>query len=339
MAPPADAHLLLAAAAALASAAAALGATYLATPPLIRRLEARGMCVPDICKPGRPMIPRPGGISIAAALLAGMAAAYAVHPSSAVAAAAAVTAGAFAVGLIDDLRVMGGWFKPVGLALCAAPIFALGAYDTSMAFPPFGDVGIPLLYLAVIPVMVSTMGNTANSIDVGNGILSGAMAIAGAALAAALALAGSYPAAAAAAALVAASVAFYRFHRLPSRIFPGDSGALALGGAYGALAVVGGVEIVAVIAVLPAVFNSFLYLASVRRIVEHRQLEGGSGVDILPDWRLVASPRPNAPLSLVRLLVSDGPLTEGQVCTAILRLVAFSSCLAVATAAAGALMP
>lgn len=336
MAAPADAHLL-AAAAALASAAAALGATYLATPPLIRRLEARGMCVPDICKPGRPMIPRPGGISIVAALLAGMAAAYAVHPSSAVAAAAAVTAAAFAVGIIDDLRVMGGWFKPVGLALCSAPIFALGAYDTSMAFPPFGDVGIPLLYLAVIPVMVSTMGNTANSIDVGNGVLSGTMAIAGAALGAALAMAGSYESAAMCAALVAASAAFYRFHRIPSRIFPGDSGALVLGAAYGAIAISGGGEVVAIIAVLPAVFNSFLFLASVRRVVEHRQI-GAKGVEMTGDYKLRATRAKGAPVSLVRILLSDGPLSEAQVCSAILRLTAFSSGLAVATAAAGALL-
>ena len=332
---PADAHMLYAAALA---AAAAFGTVYAATPPLIRRLAARGMAVPDILKPGRPMVPRPGGISVAAGLLAGLAALYIAAPSNAVAAVAAVAAAAFAVGLVDDLRVMGGWFKPVCLALCSAPLFALGAYDSSMAFPPFGHVTIPILYLAVVPVLVSTMGNTANSIDVGNGVLSGTTAIAGAALAAALAIAGSHEMAAAAAALAAASLAFYRFHRLPSRIFPGDSGALVLGAAYGAIAVAGGAEIVAVIAVLPAVFNSFLYLASVRRIVEHRQIKGGSGVDVLPDYRLAPSPRPNAPLSLVRLLVSDGPLTEGQMCSAILRLVAFSSCLAVATAAAGAMM-
>lgn len=330
--PPLDPHVPYAA------AAVAFAVVYAATPPLIRWLEARGMGVPDIHKPGRPTVARPGGISLAAGLLAGMAALYAVAPSSAAAAVAAVAAGAFAVGIVDDLRVMGGWFKPVCLAACSAPILALGAYDTSMAFPPFGAVSIPILYMAVIPVMVSTMGNTANSIDVGNGILSGTMAMAGAALAAALAMDGSHAMAAAAAALAAASLAFYRFHRLPSRIFPGDSGALVLGAAYGAIAVAGGAEVIAVIAVLPAVFNSFLYLASVRRIVEHRQLEGGSGVDILPDCRLAASPLPNAPLSLVRLLVSDGPLTEGQMCSAILRLVAFTSCLAVATAAAGALV-
>lgn len=339
MAAPADASLLpAAAAAALAAAAAAAGAVYAATPPLIRLLEAHGMRVPDVHKPGRPMVARPGGISIAAGLLAGMAVVYAAYPSGAAAAVAAVAAGSFAVGIVDDLRVMGGWFKPVCLAVCSAPILALGAYDTSMAFPPFGDVHIPLLYLAVVPVMVSTMGNTANSIDVGNGVLSGTMAMAGAALAASLAIAGSHGMAAAAGALAAASLAFYRFHRLPSRVFPGDSGALALGGAYGAIAVAGGAEIVAVIAVLPAVFNSFLYLASVGRVVEHRRL-AKKATEITADFRIRASQDAGAPFSLVRLLAGDGPLTEGQACSAILRLVAFSCCLAVATAAAGALVP
>ena len=330
----ADAHAIAAAAAA---AAAAFGVVHCATPPLIRWLAAAGMAVPDVHKPGRPMIARPGGISLAAGLLAALAVLYAAAPSDAVLAVAAVAAGAFAVGLVDDLRVMGGWFKPVALAACAAPILALGAYDTAMAFPPFGDVRIPLLYLAVVPVMISIMGNTANSIDVTNGALSGTMAIAGGALAASLAVLGSYHAAAAAAALAAASAAFYRYHRIPSRIFPGDSGALALGSTYGAIAVVGGAEVVAVVALLPAVFNSFLFLSSAKRIVEHRQIKE-KGVEITADWRMRATGARRAPLSLVRFLLADGPLTEGQVCAAILRLAALSGALAVATAVLGAVL-
>ena len=329
-----DAHLLAAAA---ASAAAAFCVVYGATPPLIRWLGSRGMLVPDVLKPGRPMIPRPGGISLAAGMVASLAVLYAATGSIAAAAVAAVTAGAFAVGMIDDLRVMGGWFKPVGLALCSAPIFVLGAYDAHMSFPPFGDVHIPILYLAVIPIMVSIMGNTANSIDVGNGVVSGVMAIAGAALAASLAVSGSYAAAAACAPLAAASAAFYAFHRIPSRIFPGDSGAVALGAAYGAVAIAGGAEVVATIAVLPAVFNSFLFLSSVRRIVEHRQIKE-KGIEIGSDFRMRATRSRAAPHSLVRVLLADGPLTEGQVCSAILRLTAFSGGLAVATAAVGALL-
>ena len=35
------------------------------------------------------------------------------------------------------------------------------------------------------------------------------------------------------------SLAFYKYHKVPSKIFPGDSGALTLGAMYGAIAIVG----------------------------------------------------------------------------------------------------
>ena len=73
--------------------------------------------------------------------------------------------------------------------------------------------------------------------------------------------------------LLFATIAFYKYHKFPSRIFPGDSGTLLLGAMYGAVAIAGSSEIIGVIALLPAVMNSFLFLASVKRIVEHRQVK------------------------------------------------------------------
>ncbi len=49
-----------------------------------------------------------------------------------------------------------------------------------------------------------------------------------------------------------ASLAFYKYHKFPSRIFPGDSGAVMFGATYGAIAIVGQVEVIAAIAILPA---------------------------------------------------------------------------------------
>ena len=53
------------------------------------------------------------------------------------------TSAAFAIGYVDDRKVMGGWFKPATLAIAAIPIILLGAYDTDLAFPLFGTVQIP----------------------------------------------------------------------------------------------------------------------------------------------------------------------------------------------------
>ena len=121
---------------------------FLTTPLLIRFLKGKSVAVRDVNKKGEVMIVRPGGPSIIAGILASEIALYAIFPNEGILAIMITTAGAFVVGLIDDNRVMGGWFKPVALAITAVPIILLGAYDTNLAFPLFGEVKIPALYLA-----------------------------------------------------------------------------------------------------------------------------------------------------------------------------------------------
>ena len=127
------------------------------------------------------------------------------------------------------------------------------------------------------------------------------------------------------------SLAFYKYHKLPSKIFPGDSGALTLGAMYGVIAIVGHVEIVAAVAILPAVINSFLFLSSVKKIVEHRQIKT-KPVDHDEEFRLRATNDKNAPITLVRLILAGEPMTEKQIGHAIFKLTIFSGILAIITA-------
>ncbi|MGI0024920.1 MAG: UDP-N-acetylglucosamine-1-phosphate transferase, partial [Nitrososphaera sp.] len=127
-------------------------------------------------------------------------------------------------------------------------------------------------------------------------------------------------------------IAFYRYHKFPSRIFPGDSGTLLLGAMYGALAIAGSSEIIGVIALLPAVMNSFLFLASVKKIVEHRQVRARPVV-LLDDFRLAASSDKFAPATLVRLILAEGPLDEKEVGRQIFKLAIFTALLSFASIA------
>ena len=318
------------AAAGIAAAAAAFLAVHLATPPLARYLERSGSVVLDYHKRGRQMVARPGGPAIILGVLAAEAVVYGFTGSAAVLAVMGTSFLAFVVGLADDRMVLGGWFKPVALAGAAVPIILAGAYDTDLAFPLFGEVRIPLLYLAVIVVTISVTGNTINSIDVLNGVASGFMVISGLALTACLLILQNYEIALACVPMVCVSAAFYRFHRIPSRIFPGDSGALAMGAMYGSIAIVGGVEVVAAVALLPAVVNSFLFLSSTGRVVEHRRV--GRPTSLTPDLKLRDSGDRRAPVTLVRLIVSGSPMSEAGVARAIFRLAAVSGAMAVVTA-------
>ena len=169
--------------AAIIVSAIAFLSIYAFTPILIKFLEKRNLSVKDVNKKGNVMVPRHGGISIVIGLIASEIALYAFFPISEILAVVIVSILGFSVGIVDDRKVMGGWFKPVALAFCAAPILLLGAYDSNLDFPLFGSVSIPSLYLALVVFMIPITGNTINSIDVLNGVASGFTTIASFALA------------------------------------------------------------------------------------------------------------------------------------------------------------
>lgn len=302
---------------------------YLLMPAAIRSLVAKGKVVQDYHKPGKPPVPRPAGPVIMAGIAAAELVLYSLTMNPQVLVILAATAIAFAVGYIDDKKVMPGWFKPVALLLSAVPLVLLHVQGEHLNLV-FGSASIPLLYIALVFVLMPVAGNTVNSIDVLNGVASGFMIISTVPLLAAIALFGSMDVLLAALPMFFVSIAFFQFHKYPSRIFPGDSGTLLLGAMYGALAIAGRAEIIGVIALLPAVMNSFLFLSSVKRVVEHRQIKSRP-VILMDDYRLAASKEADAPATLVRLILADGPLAEKEIGNRIFRLAIMSALLAFAT--------
>ena len=304
---------------------------YLSTPFLIKFLQKRNYFVKDMNKKEHVMIPRPGGPSIIAGILASEMILYVFLQMNEILAIMITTFLAFVIGYVDDRKVMSGWFKPIALVIAAAPIILLGAYDSDLAFPLFGEVQIPILYLAIIILMIPITGNTINSIDVLNGVASGFMTIASFSVSIALFILQNYEMAVISLPLGFVSLAFYKYHKNPSKIFPGDSGALTLGAMYGAIAIVGQVEIIAAVALLPAVINSFLFLASMKKVVEHREIKG-KPVEHTEDFKLKATNDKTAPITLVRIILARGPLTEQQIAFHIFKLTLFSGVLAIVTA-------
>ena len=303
---------------------------YGLTPLVIRALEKRNITVVDANKKEKTMIARPGGLSIIVGIELSLIILYVFFPISEILAVILTTFFAFIVGLIDDKKTMGGWFKPLALAFCAAPILLLGAYDSNLDFPLFGSVKIPLLYMALVVFMIPIMGNTINSIDVLNGIASGFTTIASFALSICLFILQNYEVGIISLCLSFASLAFYKYHKFPSKIFPGDSGAITFGAAYGSIAIIGGVEVIAAIAILPAIINSFLFLSSVKKIVEHREIKNPTSHT--DDWKLQTTSENHAPITLVRLLIAKKPLSEKQIGIEIFKLALFSGMLAIITA-------
>jgi len=307
--------------------------TYLLTRILIKVLRRGGWLVEDVHKPGKSLVPRPAGPALIISILVGEAVLYCFTFDVRVAALSSAFLIAGLIGLVDDVKRLKGYYKPLLLIFASLPILLLGAYVPYLRFPLYGKsvrlfIVYPLLVLAALPVTA----NTINTIDVFNGVVSSFVFIASIPFLVAFALQGDWIMLTAALPLLASTAVFYLFfHRYPSKIFPGDSGTLALGSLYGALAICGRAEVVGVIALLPAILNSFFFLSSVKKIIEHREVKERP-IKILPDFRLAASPSREAPLTLTRMILAKGPLNEVEVAKAITILAAFAAILAIITA-------
>lgn len=296
------------------------------TPKIINSLIAKGEVVEDYHKPDKPPIPRPAGPLLLVGIAAAEIVLYLLTMNTKVIAILFTSIIAFIVGFIDDRKVMPGWFKPIALIAAAIPLIILGAHGTHLNLI-FGSAVIPVLYIPLILVIIPIVGNTINSIDVLNGVASGFVIIAMIPLLVSIAIFGSNEVFIAALPLLFGTIAFYKYHKFPSKIFPGDSGTLLMGAMYGAVAITGNSEIIGAIALLPAVMNSFLFLATVKKIIEHRQVTVRPIV-LMDDFKLAATKEKNAPTTLVRLILAEGPLSEKQIGYQIFKLAIFTSLLA-----------
>jgi UDP-N-acetylmuramyl pentapeptide phosphotransferase/UDP-N-acetylglucosamine-1-phosphate transferase len=290
-------------------------AIFFTTPVFIKYLNKKGKVVVDYHKPGKPNVPRPAGPVLLIGIVISEIILYVLIPDTKIIAVL--------------LTTMPGWFKPAALILAAIPIIVLGSHGHSLGLI-FDSAFIPILYIPLILAIIPIVGNTINSIDVFNGVASGFIIITMIPLLASVILFGNITVFLMGLPLLFGTIAIYQHHKYPSRIFLGDSGTLLLGSMYAGLSIAGNSEIIGVIALLPAVMNSFLFLSSVKKIVEHRQVKTRP-VSISEDFKLVASKEPSAPATLVRLILARGPMSEQEIITKIFILATFSSVLAFVT--------
>ena len=107
---------------------------FFITPPLIKILEKKNFVVKDVNKKGNVMIARPGGLSIMLGIIVSELIFYVFLQLNEILAIIITTTLAFFIGYVDDRKTMGGWFKPVMLAIAALPIIFIGAYDRILLF-------------------------------------------------------------------------------------------------------------------------------------------------------------------------------------------------------------
>ena len=317
-------------------------AVFLVMPRYIAFLRSRGRTTSDAHKGKDVRVATPAGPLLIAALIIGEVVAWALYRSVVAPVLIVVVLSVGLVGLYDDLRGLGGVVKPGLLALIGAFVVLVeyyypSVYDPTVYFPLLTKTGTHFIIFGLIVVAsIPVASNAFNMLDAFNGEISGFTAIVSGALVVAIFLSsyaiGSTSAGTVAVALplLGVSLAFYYFNRYPSRIFDGDSGSLTFGAMFVILSIVGGVEIAALVALIPAVLNSYYILSSVRGLVERKEMVARPTY-LGDDGKLNASTEARAPTTLARMILLSGPLDERSLVSAILRVCAYAAVLSVIT--------
>ncbi len=290
-------------------------------------LTKSGLMVPDAHKLDKKMVPRPGGPAIYIGIIIIL---FIFIRNITVMALVASTSIALLAGLIDDFFKFGGIEKPILTAIAAAPFIILGTYYPNPYVPFVGTVTIKILYPLLLIAGFSIYSNATNMLDTYNGILTGSVIIATLPLSFYFYIKGEYQILFISLIFIAGLSGFFIRHAYPSKLFPGDSGTLFIGAFYFALMILGRAEIIGIIATLPLIFNGFFILTSIRGFKEHSKVP--RPVNFTNEGKILAVKGREVPITLARLLASQGEVTEKEIIYDIWIMFAVSALLSIFTA-------
>jgi UDP-N-acetylglucosamine--dolichyl-phosphate N-acetylglucosaminephosphotransferase len=307
--------------------------TFVLIPPTASFLRRKGIVGIDVHKASKPEIPEMVGITFPICLALSLLGALFLAPQEAFRCMLSFYLTVLIValvGILDDLKGLGPKAKPLLTALGGLPILFLG-YNPRPILPFVGATRLHYVYPLAIPLAIAVTSNAMNMADPVNGCMSGSSSIIFLTLAlASLALGREDALLLACASLGYALVLFY-YNRYPARVFTGDVGSLSIGAAIGAIAILGRMEIVAIVAMMPQIMNAFTILTSVGRLFERKELSERP-TRLSSDNRIYASTSRRAPITLTRMILAAKPMEERELALEFFKLTAFSSILALLTA-------
>ena len=308
--------------------------SYFFTIALEEVLRREGKTVPDVHKREKPMVPRPGGPAIFISLLIPALILFLLNGDRRILGVLILASIGFFIGLCDDFKRLGGREKVLLLTLPGIALVLSGIYFPKPILPFIGVTRLTIIYPVLLVLASTIVANGVNMIDIFNGLVSSVMMISTIPILLASIMRNDLTLAFLSVIFLCSLIGFLLRHRYPSKIFPGDSGAMLMGLFYLGLVVEGRMEVIGIVALLPVILNGFLILSTIGGFIEHSNiakrpvsvvLRGGG------EPLLISSKEEGAPITLARLVVSREGLTERDVVLNIVLLSIFSSILAIAT--------
>ncbi|RLE84337.1 MAG: hypothetical protein DRJ39_03330 [Thermoprotei archaeon] len=197
--------------------------------------------------------------------------------------------------------------------------------------PLVGSLRLTIIYWLLLPLAVAGPANAVNMIDILNGLMTSTSIVTVTALILSATYLGNKIALVLFSALLGALAGFLPYNKFPSKVFAGDSGGLLVGGTIGAIAILSKMEFITLIALMPEILNAFYIVSSIKGFIEHRNIKE-SPTFLLSNYKMRASEKPNAPITLTRIiLLFGGDASERELIRAFVLIQLFSSILALIT--------
>ena len=293
--------------------------TYLVLPYLIKFMKRKGYVGIDIHKNARPEVAESGGISMIIGFSVSLIFLIIFFPSffreTLTFLLTVLLAGV--IGFIDDIKKLRSRYKIILSIFSGSIIFFANLFGLiTIASPtiPFIDrTRLTIIYPFLVPLIVAVFTNTVNMLEGYNGEGSGTCLIATCFLFICSIIWNSAEGVIFTIPVIAVIFPFFIFNKYPAKIFPGDVGTLAMGAMIACIMLFGSLEVATFCALLIHIFNSFYYIYSVRGFFESSDIrESKDDIILLENDRIKASDQKSAVLTLPRLILAKGTLTEPE---------------------------
>lgn len=302
--------------------------TFLIIPYFMQFLRAGGIIGMDLHKKARPKLPTSGGTCVALGVLAGLLTYIGfttflngapAEITNLLAVISSILIVMF-VGFLDDLNVKARavitkegldirigfpqWAKPLLTLPAAVPLMVVNAGETMMDIPFLGLVDFGLLYpLLLIPIGVVAVSSAVNLLGGFNGSEGGMGMVYLLGLGAFALINGSIGAAIFLTSF-AAVAGFIKYNWYPAKFLPGDSLTYLLGAIVASGVIVGNMEKIGIIVMIPFIIEFILKLRS--------KLKASCLGKLREDGKL-DPPYGKKIYSLTHIIMNIKPLTEKQV--------------------------
>jgi len=234
------------------------------------------------------------------------------------------------IGYLDDLKPLSAKVKPILIAGAGLPIILLQTYVPYLRLPFVGYARLFIVYPLLILLGFSVASNAVNMLDIYNGSMPLTTSIVTGTLLIVSLISRNVIGILLTLITLGALLGYYKYNKYPAKVFSGDTGSLAVGSAITAIAVLARLEIIAVIAMIPFIINSYEIIASVGGLKERREMKNRP-IRLREDGRLEVTEYKKAPVTLARLVLVKEPLHEHEVVNIFGILTVFSGLLAIIT--------